>query len=143
MLAFFGGIPITFMVHQSLPQSLVSMINYTIATKSDCTYCAAGNELSCRTLGVDPDTLDKLINDLSNVNPERVRVIIDFSWKVAKHAQELTLEDFDRVREQGVTDGEILEIIMIVGLSVFSDIVADALQVDVDNMVSAALEQMG
>jgi len=98
--------------------------------------------ISCRTLGVDHDTLDKLINDLSHLNPERVQVIIEFSLKVAKHAQELTLEDFDRLRDQGVTDGEIIEIIMTAAYSVFVDILADALQVDVENMVLVALDQM-
>ncbi|MBE2220032.1 MAG: hypothetical protein IAF02_00745 [Anaerolineae bacterium] len=142
MLALFSATSSAFIEYQTLPESLSSMIKYTIATKSDCTYCSASNELSCRTLGIDHDTLDKLINDLSNLNPERVQVIIDFSLKVAKHAQELTLEDFDRVRDQGVTDGEIIEIIMTAAYSVFVDILADALQVDVENMVSMALDQM-
>jgi hypothetical protein len=51
-------------------------------------------------------------------------------------------EDYDRVRDQGVTDGEIVEIIKTAAFAVLTDIVADALQVDVDNMISMALNQM-
>src|SRR5210317_1224172 len=98
------------------------MIKYTISTKSNCTYCSVSHELNCRTLGVDQDTLDKLIKDLSNLNPERIQAIIDFAWKVAKHPQELVREDFDKVRAQGVTDGEIVEIIITAAVSVLSDI---------------------
>ena len=39
--------------HTTLPQSLISMILFTIAKTGDCKYCSATNELSCRTLGVD------------------------------------------------------------------------------------------
>jgi alkylhydroperoxidase family enzyme len=98
--------------------------------------------LTCRTLGIEEDTLHKLIKDLENLNPERVQAIIDFAIKVAHHPQELVREDYERVRDQGVTDAEIVEIIITAAAGVLSDIVADALQVDVDNMVSIALDQM-
>jgi len=141
-LAFFVNLWVSSEEYRTLPASLVSMINYTIATKSNCTYCSASNELNCRTLGVDQDTLDKLIKDLGNLRPERIQAIIDFSLKIAKHPQDLTRQDFDKVRKQGVTDGEIVEIIITAALSVFSDIVADALQVDVDNMIATALDEL-
>ncbi|MBE2220033.1 MAG: hypothetical protein IAF02_00750 [Anaerolineae bacterium] len=126
----------------TLPQSLVSMIQYTIATYNNCLYCRANQELNCRTLGVDEDTLNKLVGDLDNLNPERVRVIIDFALKVAKHAQALVLKDFELLREQGITDGEIVEIIIIAAMGNFNDTVADALQIDVDNMVQTALDEL-
>ena len=142
MLSFFGKLWVASIEHRTLPESLASMIGYTIATKSNCTYCSASNELTCRTLGVDETTLDLLIRDLGNLNPERVQAIIDFALKVAKHPQELVREDYDLLRTQGVTDGEIVEIIITAAMSVMSDIVADALQVDVDQTIASALEQM-
>lgn len=142
MLALAHKYWMAFIEHLTLPQSLVSMIQYTIATNNDCLYCKANQELTCRTLGVDEDTLNKLVKDLDNLSPERIRAIIDFALKVSKHAQMLVREDFDRVREQGVTDGEIVEIIMIAAMGNFNDTVADALQVDVDNMVAMALDEM-
>lgn len=141
-LTYFWKMWVASIEYRTLPESLTSMISFTIATKSECTYCSASNELTCRTLGVDEDTLDKLVRDLSSVNPERIQAIIDFALKVAKHPQELVREDYDRVRDQGVTDAEIVEIIITAAISVFSDIVADALQVDVDTTISAALEEM-
>ena len=142
MLNHFGRFWVNSVEYRTLPESLTSMISYTIATKSNCTYCSASYELTCRTLGIDQDTLDKLIKDLANLNPERVQAIIDFSLKVAKHPQELVKADFDKVREQGVTDGEIVEIIITAAASVMTDILADALQIDVDSMITMALEEM-
>ena len=142
MLTFFWKLWFASIEYRTLPDALVSMIDYTISTKSNCTYCSASSELTCRTLGIDEDTLHKLIQDLENLNPERVQAIIDFALKVAKHPQELVRADYDRVRDHGVTDAEIIEIIMIAAMGVFSDIVADALQVDVDSMITMALDEM-
>jgi alkylhydroperoxidase family enzyme len=135
MLAFFTKYSIASQEYHTLPQLLVSMINHTISTTSNCLYCSASCELSCRTLGIDPDTLEKLTQDLPNLTPERIQAIIDFALRVARHPQEL-------VREQGVTDGEIVEIIITAASSVMSDIIADALQVHVDDRIAVALDQM-
>jgi uncharacterized peroxidase-related enzyme len=126
----------------TLPQSLVSMILYTIAAHNNCLYCKANHELTCRTLGIDEDTLDKLVKDLDNLTPERIRTIIDFAVKVSQRTRMLERADFERLREEGVTDGEIVEIIIIAAMGNFNDTVADALQVDVDNMIAEALDEM-
>ena len=123
----------------SLPQSLIAMISYCIPTAKNCKYCAANGELHCRTLGIDEATLEKLARDLGNVNPARVRAIIQFSLKCALDPQSLVAEDYDLVRDQGVNDDEIVELIFIAGMANFSDTMADALKVEVDEMVVQAL----
>ena len=51
----------SFFQHGTLPQSLTAMILYTIAETGNCEYCSAGNELTCRTLGIDEETLSALV----------------------------------------------------------------------------------
>lgn len=142
MLALQWGLTKAYYTHTTLPQSLMAMIGYTIATKSNCTYCSVGNELTCRTLGIDEETLDKLVKDLGNVNPKRVRSIIEFALKVAKDPQGLVKADYDKVRDQGVSDEEIIEIIVVSAMSVFVDTLADALQIEVEEVTTQALAQM-
>ena len=48
----------------TLPMSLSTMIWYTIASKSDCNYCAANQELSCRNMGIDAATREVITNPL-------------------------------------------------------------------------------
>ncbi len=138
-LAMLWEMSIAYQKNLTIPQALVAMISYTIAAKSECEYCSSAHELTCRTMGVNEETLEMLIKDLENLNPRRVRVIIDFAYKAAKHPQELNLEDYERVREEGVTDAEIVEIVMIAATAVLSDIVADALKIEVDEMVLQGL----
>ena len=125
--------------HLTLPLSLMAMISYTVAEYANCEYCSANNELLCRNLGIDEETLKKVAQDLGNVNPERVRVIIQFSVKMAQDPQGVTNEDFDRMRELGVSDEEILEIILIAAHAVSADIIADTLKVPVEMEVYAGL----
>jgi uncharacterized peroxidase-related enzyme len=126
----------------SLPQSLMAMISYTISTKNNCTYCSVAHEVTCRTLGVDAATLAKLVEDLDNVRPERIQAIIEFAWKVAHDPQGLVRADYDRVRQQGMTEEEIVEIIYVTAISVFVDTLADALQIEVDDVAAQALAAM-
>jgi uncharacterized peroxidase-related enzyme len=140
VLAMCVGVYRTFYQNVSLPQSLIAMISYCIPTAKNCTYCAANGELHCRTLGIDEETLEMLARNLGNVNPQRVRAIIQFALTCALEPQTLGAEDYDKVRDQGVTDEEILEIIFIAAIANFSDTLADALKIEVDEMVARALE---
>jgi uncharacterized peroxidase-related enzyme len=123
----------------TLPQSLISMILYTIAKSNNCKYCSATNELACRTLGVDEAALETLVEDLPSFTPQRVRVIIEFALKIAHDRQNLVAEDYDKVRAQGISDAELVEIVLVAAVGVFNDTVADALMIDVDSEVVAAL----
>jgi alkylhydroperoxidase family enzyme len=125
----------------TLPQSLISMILYTIAKTGDCKYCSATNELACRTLGVDEAALQTLVEDLPIFSPQRVRVIIEFALKVAHDRRNLVEEDYERVRAHGISDAELVEIILIAAIGIFNDTVADALQIQVDEEVREALHQ--
>jgi hypothetical protein len=89
-----------FLQHTTLPQSLTAMILFTIAERRNCRFCSATNELTCRTLGIDDQTLSDLVRDLGKVNPERIRAIIEYALKVSNDAQSLGFEDYEGVRSR-------------------------------------------
>ena len=124
----------------SLPQALVPMILYCIATARNCTYCSASNELYCRTLGIDEEALEMLAKDLDNVSPHRLRAIIQFAMQCAFDPQGLTAVDYDRVRQQGVSDDEMLQIIFVAALANFNDTLADSVKIEIEPVV---LESLG
>lgn len=125
--------------HITLPQALVPMILYSVASGRNCTYCSAANELYCRTLGVDEETLEQLTNDLDNVSPKRLQVIIQFALKCAFNPQGLTADDYDSIREQGINDDELAQIIFLAALANFNDTLADSFKIDVEPEVKQAL----
>jgi uncharacterized peroxidase-related enzyme len=138
-LAIYWDLMRSFYQHITLPQSLTAMALFTIAKTNHCQYCSATNELVCRQLGVDEETLDALVEDLTKVYPQRVRAIIEFAVKASRDPQGLLPEDYERVRAQGVTDEELVETIFIAALGKYFDTLADALKIEVDPAVAQAL----
>jgi hypothetical protein len=58
---------------------------------------------------------------------------------MSQDPQSVTHDDFDRMRELGVGDDEILEIIIVAAHAVSADIIADTLKVPVESEVYAGL----
>jgi uncharacterized peroxidase-related enzyme len=132
----------SFYQRTTLPRTLIAMILYTVAETGKCEYCSALNEMYCRTMGIDGEMLSALVKDLGNVSPERIRVIIAFALKAARHAQDVGAEDFDRLRKEGVTDEEIMEILLVAAMSRYTNTLSDALRIDVDSAVTETLESL-
>lgn len=125
----------------TLPQSLVAMISYCVPETKNCAYCAANGELHCRTVGINEEMLHMIARDLGNVSPLRVRAILEFAIKCAVSPQDLTAEDYDHVRDFGVSDEELLEVVFIAAFANFTDTLADALKLEVDEGIVEALKQ--
>jgi alkylhydroperoxidase family enzyme len=138
-LAIHWGFTRSFFEHTTIPESLTAMILYTIAETGNCEYCSASNELTCRTLGIDEETLSALVEDLGNVSPQRIAAIVEFAVKASHDPQGLVARDYEKVREQGITDEELVEITHIAAIGTYLDTLADALKVEVEPMVSDAL----
>ena len=118
----------------TLPASLATMILYNIAAVKNCQYCSTIHQATCRTLGVDEETLAALDGDLEALAPRRVQAIIKFAQKCALDPQSLVKADYDTVRDQGVSDEELMEIIGLAALGNFLDTLADAVKIDVDDV---------
>ena len=143
VLKVYWGLYYGFLQHTTLPQSLISMILYTIAERNHCQYCSANNELTCRTLGIDEETLQALVNDLGSVSPVRLQAIIEFAVKAAKQPQDLGESDYEKVRDQGLSDAELVEIVFLAAVGNLNDTMADALKVQVETPVAQALGWVG
>ena len=130
VLAISTDLFINFMEQTILPPPLLLMIHYTISTKKDCVCCSASFKGACRSVGVDEEMLEALVNNLDSVSPERVREIINFTVKCALEPLSLTEADYDRVRDHGVSEQELVELIFWAGYAMYNDTMADATKLD-------------
>jgi uncharacterized peroxidase-related enzyme len=129
----------TFYENTTLPDALVSMVLYAVAHSNDCQYCSAGHEANCRMMGVDEEILFAIAGDLAKLSPERVRVIIEFAVMVSLDPKSVSLEQYEQLRSFGISDAEIVEIVMVAGMGRLGDTLADSLKVEVDESVREAL----
>jgi len=123
----------------SLPTSLAAMILYTVASANRCNYCGSIHKVTCRTVGIDEDTLAALDGDLAALSPQRVQAIVSFAKKCATDRHNLDEADFASVREEGVSDEEIVEIVSLAALGNYLDTIADSLKLEVDEPIAQAL----
>ena len=119
-----------FMEQTVLPHPLLFMIHYTISTAKECVCCSVGFKQACQSVGIEETMLEALISDLDAVAPQRTREIIRFAVKCALEPLTLTEADYDNLRNQGVTDQELVEIIFWSGYAMLNDTWADAAKLD-------------
>lgn len=124
----------------TIPETLRYMIFFAISESKNAKYCALNNELTCRTLGIDGAMISALVKDLDNVSPERIRAIIKFALKVAINPQGLVAEDYQRVRDSGISDDEMIEIIQLAAIANHTNTLTDALKIPIEAELSNAYE---
>lgn len=122
------------LVGGALPRTLKEMMFVAISQDRGCRYCQAAHLACCRMLGVDPIALEQLSTNVTGISPAKVRAIILFGIKCARAPQSLNADDFASLREHGLRDAEIVEVISMSALAVYANTIADATGVVSDEM---------
>jgi uncharacterized peroxidase-related enzyme len=127
--AFFKGI----LLGGQLPPTLKQMISMTIALQNNCRYCVVAHSFALEALGVSKEVIESCASDpeLSLVPPPQ-RAFIKFGLKAARDPKSMSDEDFQTLRDYGLSDGEIMEVIMVVACATFTDFWADISGLPVD-----------
>jgi uncharacterized peroxidase-related enzyme len=110
------------------------MMFVAISMDRNCRYCTAAHVACCRMLSVNPETLERLVHDIDSITDEKLRTMIRFAVKCSRDPQSLTTEDFDQLRNLGLKQSEIVEIIGMSALAVYANIIADATAMEPDDM---------
>src|SRR6185369_14578863 len=110
------------------------MMFVAISKDRECRYCTAAHIACCRMLGVNPETLDQLVNDVNTIDDPKVRDMIFFALKCARDPQSLVDEDYRTLREHGLNQSAIVEIIGMSAFAVYANIIADATAMKADEM---------
>jgi uncharacterized peroxidase-related enzyme len=115
-----------------LPRWQKELIIVAISRDRNCQYCVAAHTACCTMLGVGGEYL---VRDLTQIPNPTLRDSILFSVKSARDPQSLKEADFKRLRDHGLSESEIVELVSVSALAVYLNIVADATAVEPDNMI--------
>ena len=117
----------------TLPPTVKQMVCMTIAMQNNCRYCTVAHTGALQAMGVPDEVIKSCAADpeLSEVPPPQ-RAMILFALKLARDPQSLSDEDFKNLRSFGLSDGEIMELIMVSTWATAINIWTDASQVPVD-----------
>jgi uncharacterized peroxidase-related enzyme len=122
------------MLSGNLPRALKEMLVAAVSHDRQCMYCEAAHLACCRSLGIDTATLQILVERVEHLTPSKVRDIILFAVKCARNPQSMTDADYASLHGHGLNDEDIMELISVIGLAVYLNIVADATGVTPDDM---------
>ena len=133
ILAGMWGITKGVVVSGSLPPTLKQMIAMTIAMQNDCRYCTVGHTHALEAMGVPTEVIKSCAADpdLADVPPTQ-RAILQFALKTARAPRSIDDDDFHTLRGQGLSDGEIMEVIMMAAWSNLLNTWTDVTRVPID-----------
>lgn len=124
-----------------LPRWMKELMFVAISIDRECQYCTAAHVACCRMLGVDPGVLAGVVRDVEAVSDLKLRAVLRFAVKCARQPRDLTEADYDSLREHGLHNADIAEVIGMSGLAVYANILADATGMEEDSMFAAVAGQ--
>ena len=85
-------------------------------------------------LGVKPDLIEQLVSDPASIDDAKLQAIVQFGLRCSRNPQDLTAADFDTLRQHGMRQSQIMELIAMSAFAVYANILADATAMDPDEM---------
>ena len=121
------------LVEGELPATVKQMVSLAISHYNECQFCSVSHTYALESLGVSQDIIKGcLSNDEMEDIPVSYRSIIKFSIKSVKNAKSITDDDFDKLRENGLSESEITELVLLISLTNFSNTYTDIAKIPLD-----------
>ena len=123
------------MLQGELPPIVKQMIVVTISVRNNCNYCKCVHGHVLSALGVSEQIIESCISDpeLKAVQQPH-RAILEFALKISTTPAAVSDRDFHLLRDHGVSDQEIIEIIALSAYCNFINTWADLSQIPVDSI---------
>ena len=113
------------------------LIFVAISHDRQCHYCEAAHLACCRMLGVDPGTIERLVRDMTMIPDPVLRDMVGFAVKCARDPQSLDNSDYHVLKDRGLSQSAIVELVAMSALAVYANIMADATAIEPDKMFSS------
>lgn len=96
-----------------LPPTVKQMIAMSISIRNNCKYCSVLHTRALESMGVSEEVIRSCASDpdMSDVPPPQ-RAILQFAVKASQDPLSVTDEEIEGLREQGMSEGEIMEAAM-------------------------------
>lgn len=103
----------------SLSQQLREKIALVVAEANSCHYCLSAHSAIAKMQGI-PDQ-DILLSRKGESKEKKERAVLQMAKKIVKQRAELSEDDVNEAKKAGITDQEIVEIILVVMLNMFTN----------------------
>jgi uncharacterized peroxidase-related enzyme len=105
-------------------------IALVVAEDNGCQYCVSAHTTIGRSAGLSNEEM--LLNRQGDSSNAQAAAAVAFAKALNEHRGEVTTGEFEAVRAAGFNDGEIVEIIALVALNVFTNVLNKSMLVEID-----------
>lgn len=114
----------------SLDKAMQERIALAVAEGNSCSYCVSAHTAIGRHAGL--SNAEMLLNRQGQSGEARAAAIVAFAQALNDNVGDVSDAEFAAARAAGLSDAEIVEVIAVVVLNVFTNIIGKATQVDID-----------
>jgi uncharacterized peroxidase-related enzyme len=114
----------------ALDKATQERIALAVAEGNACQYCVSAHTAIGRHAGLTNDEM--ALNRRGGSGQARAAAVVAFAKALNDSRGEVTTAEFDAARAAGLTDGELVEVIAVVALNVFTNILGKATRVEID-----------
>lgn len=105
-------------------------IALAVAEGNGCEYCVSAHTAIGRGAGLSNEEME--LNRNGTSGDTKAAAVVKFAKALNANLGEVTSGEFDAARGAGLTDAEIVDIISIVALNIFTNMIGKATHVDID-----------
>jgi uncharacterized peroxidase-related enzyme len=113
-------------------------IALAVAEGNACAYCVSAHTAIGRHAGLSNEEM--LVNRRGSSGEAKAAATVEFARAINDSVGSITASEFDAARAAGLSDGELVEVIALVTLNIFTNILGKALQLDIDFAKVALLD---
>ena len=114
----------------SIDTAMRERIALAVAEGNSCQYCVSAHTAIGRHAGLSNEEMAQ--NRQGTSGDVKAAAIVAFAKALNGNLGDITAGEFDAARKAGLTDGEIVEIISVVALNIFTNILGKATRVEID-----------
>ena len=114
----------------SLDKAMQERIALAVAESNGCQYCVSAHTAIGRGAGLSNEEM--ALNRAGDSNEAKAAAVLALAKALNANLGDLTTGEFDAARAAGLSDAEIVEVITVVALNVFTNILGKATQVEID-----------
>ena len=124
-----------------LPRSLKELVFVAISNEKDCAYCTKIHTALCKMLDINESTLQAVLNKSPNLNPQKLKLAIDFAVKAAIDSNEMSELDHQTLIDAGISKQEIFELMCLASVVNYSNSLSQSMMVGVDENIQSYLNR--
>jgi len=114
----------------SLDKAMQERIALAVAEGNACAYCVSAHTAIGRHAGLSNEEMQ--LNRRGTSADAKAAGTVAFAKALNDNLGEVTAAEFDAARAAGLSDGEIVEVIAVVALNIFTNVLGKATRVEID-----------